>query len=33
MRLGLNIGYSRSSLGIDLSLVQQADRLGFHSVW
>jgi len=33
MRLGLNIGYSRSKLGIDLSLVQQADRLGFHSVW
>jgi F420-dependent oxidoreductase-like protein len=33
MRLGLNIGYSRSSLGIDLSLVQLADRLGFHSVW
>ena len=33
MRLGLNIGYSRSSLGIDLSLVQRADRLGFHSVW
>src|SRR5688572_18118497 len=33
MRLGLNIGYSRSQLGIDLSLVQQADRLGFHSVW
>ncbi len=33
MRLGLNIGYSRSQLGVDLSLVQQADRLGFHSVW
>jgi len=33
MRLGLNIGYSRSQLGIDLSLVQHADRLGFHSVW
>jgi len=29
----LNIGYSRSHLGIDLSLVQHAERLGFHSVW
>src|SRR5258706_11448038 len=33
MRLGLNIGCSRSQLGIDLSLVQHAERLGFHSVW
>ena len=33
MRLGLNLGYSGSPLGIDLSLVQEADRLGFHSVW
>src|SRR5258707_4359600 len=33
MRLGLNIDYSRSQLGIDLSLVQHAERLGFHSVW
>jgi F420-dependent oxidoreductase-like protein len=33
MRLGLNLGYSGSSLGIDLSLVQEADRLGYHSVW
>jgi F420-dependent oxidoreductase-like protein len=33
MRLGLNIGYSRSALGIDLALIQEADRLGFHSVW
>src|SRR5437879_3729594 len=33
MRLGLNIGYSRSQLGVDLSLVQHAERLGFHSVW
>ena len=33
MRLGLNVGYSRSSLGIDLALVQHAERLGFHSVW
>jgi F420-dependent oxidoreductase-like protein len=33
MRLGLNLGYSGSSLGIDLTLVQEADRLGYHSVW
>jgi F420-dependent oxidoreductase-like protein len=33
MRLGLNLGYSGSSLGIDLPLVQEADRLGYHSVW
>jgi F420-dependent oxidoreductase-like protein len=33
MRLGLNIGYSASALGIDLPLIQEADRLGFHSVW
>ncbi|HET8575492.1 MAG TPA: LLM class F420-dependent oxidoreductase [Methylomirabilota bacterium] len=33
MRLGLNIGYSGSQLGINLPLIQQADRLGFHSVW
>jgi len=33
MRLGLNIGYSGSRLGIDLGLIREADRLGFHSVW
>jgi F420-dependent oxidoreductase-like protein len=33
MRLGLNLGYSGSAAGIDLSLVQEADRLGYHSVW
>jgi len=33
MRLGLNLGYSGSSLGIDLPLIQEADDLGFHSVW
>src|SRR5207247_3332182 len=33
MRLGVNIGYSGSALGIDLALIQEADRLGFHSVW
>ncbi|MBI2524776.1 MAG: LLM class F420-dependent oxidoreductase [Candidatus Rokubacteria bacterium] len=33
MRLGLNIGYSGSNAGVDLPLIQEADRLGFHSVW
>jgi F420-dependent oxidoreductase-like protein len=33
MRLGLNLGYSGSSLGIDMALVHEADRLGYHSVW
>ena len=33
MRLGLNLGYSGSTLGIDLGLIQEADRLGYHSVW
>src|SRR5262245_54056659 len=33
MRLGLNLGYSGAALGMDLSLVEEADRLGYHSVW
>ncbi len=33
MRLGLNIGYSGSNADVDLPLIQEADRLGFHSVW
>lgn len=33
MRLGLNLGYSGSALGIDVALVKEADRLGYHSVW
>jgi F420-dependent oxidoreductase-like protein len=33
MRLGLNHGYSGSEMGIDLVLAQEADRLGYHSVW
>jgi F420-dependent oxidoreductase-like protein len=33
MRLGLNLGYSGSAMGMDVSLVQEADRLGYHSVW
>jgi F420-dependent oxidoreductase-like protein len=33
MRLGLNIGYSGSKIELPLALVQEADRLGYHSVW
>jgi F420-dependent oxidoreductase-like protein len=33
MRLGLNLSYSGSQLGLNLPLIQEADRLGFHSVW
>jgi F420-dependent oxidoreductase-like protein len=33
MRLGLNVGYSGSQITLPLNLVQEADRLGFHSAW
>ncbi len=33
MRFGLNIGYSGSQMAIDMALVQEAERAGFHSVW
>jgi F420-dependent oxidoreductase-like protein len=33
MRLGLPIGYSGARVTLDLSLIQEADRLGFHVVW
>lgn len=33
MRLGLSIGYSGARLEPRLDLVQEADRLGYHSVW
>ena len=33
MRFGLNAGYSGSRLAIDMDLVREAERLGFHSVW
>ena len=35
MRLGLNVGYSglRGSSADDLALVQEAERLGFQTVW
>jgi F420-dependent oxidoreductase-like protein len=33
MRLGLNAGYWGSSPADNLGLAQEADRLGFHSLW
>lgn len=33
MRLGLNLGYSGAKLGVDVQLVQDAERLGYYSVW
>jgi F420-dependent oxidoreductase-like protein len=33
MRFGINVGYSGAKMTLDLPLIQEADRLGFHSVW
>lgn len=33
MRLGLMIGYSGSHISIDVDLIKEAERLGYHSVW
>src|SRR6185436_15071008 len=33
MRLGLNIGYSGARMSLNMPLIKEADRLGFHSVW
>src|SRR6266853_293905 len=33
MRLGLNVGYSGSQISLPMDLIQEADRLGFHSAW
>ncbi|MEK7709149.1 MAG: LLM class flavin-dependent oxidoreductase, partial [candidate division NC10 bacterium] len=33
MRLGLNLGYSGSTFTLNLALILEAERLGFHSVW
>src|SRR5262249_30789117 len=33
MRLGLNVGYSGSRMRLNMDLIGEADRLGFHSVW
>jgi len=33
MRFGISIGYSGPRATVDVELVQEAERLGFHSVW
>jgi F420-dependent oxidoreductase-like protein len=33
MRFGLNVGYSGAKLSVDMGLVHEAEKLGFHSVW
>ncbi len=33
MRFGLNAGYSGSRMSINMEMVKEADKLGFHSVW
>jgi F420-dependent oxidoreductase-like protein len=33
MRLGLMLGYSGANLGIDMEMVREAERCGYHSVW
>lgn len=33
MRLGLNVGYSGSKMRLNMEVIGEADRLGFHSVW
>src|SRR6266705_2734789 len=33
MRLGYMVGYSGSHVSVDMTLVREAERLGFDSVW
>ena len=33
MRFGINVGYSGARMSLNMELIQEADRLGFHSVW
>jgi len=33
MRLGMMIGYSGAKVDLPFDLIQEADRLGYHSVW
>jgi len=33
MRIGINVGYSGSTMSINMDLIKQADDLGLHSVW
>jgi F420-dependent oxidoreductase-like protein len=33
MRLGIAVGYSGSHVSLDMALIREADRLGYHVVW
>ena len=33
MRFGLNAGYSGARMSLNMPLIKEADRLGFHSIW
>src|SRR2546429_4384493 len=33
MRFGINVGYSGARMSLNMELIREADRLGFHSVW
>jgi F420-dependent oxidoreductase-like protein len=33
MRLGLMVGYSGAQVALDIPMIREAERLGFHSVW
>src|SRR5215471_13662013 len=33
MRFGLNAGYSGARMQLNMELIKEADKLGFHSVW
>jgi len=33
MRLGLNFGYWGSALPTNIAIAQEAERLGYHSLW
>lgn len=33
MRLGIMTGYSGAQLKLDMEMIQEADRLGYHAVW
>jgi F420-dependent oxidoreductase-like protein len=33
MRLGLMVGYSGATVAIDIDMIREAERLGYHSVW
>src|SRR6185369_3317352 len=33
LRFGLNAGYSGARMKLNMELIKEADRAGFHSVW